>query len=1055
MVAWKYPASPVLLLAIAVLAMPVFAAFAQERQDGASPPQLQEAAAPRSIDDIVKVLDHYKPDAAAIEKARATLKQSPPESTENAVLFRFYSERAGAANKLGDSTEAIASLRKAREYMSSGDRSAPSLLQTLAVAEWFGGNPLNATQALREASKQTPANLPGLLIVGEAKAAGMNAFLGDFDAARQSLRIAQSTYDRIARSPGMQLWHHFMATSLERARAEVFLAEGKLVEAEAAYRKALREIDADGPDQKARASKGLPQPTEENTQTVRGFVLRRLAVVLRGTGRLGEAEINIRAALKISLEQSGRFSSDSVTNMQTFAFILLEQGRFAEATLMSREALASLEGSGSPPHSLPAIGARRALGATLVANGEWDEALKSFEALRISLANDPQLVAQFASGDLDWAHALLKKNRGADAIAMLQPMLAKSAQAYGERDARTAQIRGFYAIALEKSGARPQALAEFGKAVPILIEQARNDIAADAGSVRQVRRLTLILENYIELLAQARRAGLATPGIDPIAESFRLADIARGSEVQRALAASAARTTISDPVLADLARREQDAQRRINALSDIVTSLLAAPPAQQLPSVIAQMRKDVEGLAKERSGIKTQIEKSFPDYAELIDPKPVTTAQVQAALRAGETMISIYLGEDSTFVWAVPKSGNVALASVPLTMAQVGKTVEQLRKALDPAATSINDIPAFDLAMAGKLYEQLLKPVEAAWKGSSQHLLIVPHGPLGQLPFAVLPTSVEPTLAKGAVPFDEYKAVPWLIRQATLTQLPSVTALTTLRKTPLPRGERKMYLGIGDPFFSKEQAAEFLQVAAAPAVVTAAATTTRGVPIKLRSAPKTDNVSSAELALLPRLPDTEDELMQIGKALGADMAKDVILHKEANEVKVKTMNLADRRIVHFATHGLVPGELNGLSQPALALTAPDVAGVEGDGLLTMDEILALKLNADWVVLSACNTASGDGAGQEAVSGLGRAFFYAGARALLVSNWPVDSVAARLLMTDLFKRYAAAAPTAKAESLRQAMLGLLDGPGSVVPATGKSEYAYAHPLFWAPFVLVGD
>jgi CHAT domain-containing protein len=260
-----------------------------------------------------------------------------------------------------------------------------------------------------------------------------------------------------------------------------------------------------------------------------------------------------------------------------------------------------------------------------------------------------------------------------------------------------------------------------------------------------------------------------------------------------------------------------------------------------------------------------------------------------------------------------------------------------------------------------------------------------------------------------------------------------------------------MYFGIGDPLFSKEQAAASVQLAAA----TPTASTSRGVPIRLRSAPKTAGVSSAELSLLPRLPDTADELMEIAKTLGADMAKDVVLRKDANETTLKTMNLADRRIIHFATHGLVPGELNGLTQPALALTAPEVAGVEGDGLLTMDEILALKLNADWVVLSACNTASGDGAGQEAVSGLGRAFFYAGARALLVSNWPVDSVAARRLMTDLFRRYAAGAPTAKADSLRQAMVAMLDGPGFIDPATGKPVYAYAHPLFWAPFVLVGD
>ena len=132
-----------------------------------------------------------------------------------------------------------------------------------------------------------------------------------------------------------------------------------------------------------------------------------------------------------------------------------------------------------------------------------------------------------------------------------------------------------------------------------------------------------------------------------------------------------------------------------------------------------------------------------------------------------------------------------------------------------------------------------------------------------------------------------------------------------------------------------------------------------------------------------------------------------------------------------------------------------MSGIDGDGLLTMDKILALKLNADWVVLSACNTASGEGAGSEAVSGLGRAFFYAGARSLLVSNWPVDSLASRVMMVDLFKRYAAGAPTTKTDSLKAAMVALIDSPGFIAPDTGKLAYAYAHPMFWAPFVLVGD
>jgi CHAT domain-containing protein len=208
------------------------------------------------------------------------------------------------------------------------------------------------------------------------------------------------------------------------------------------------------------------------------------------------------------------------------------------------------------------------------------------------------------------------------------------------------------------------------------------------------------------------------------------------------------------------------------------------------------------------------------------------------------------------------------------------------------------------------------------------------------------------------------------------------------------------------------------------------------------------------LGSLPRLPDTADELRSIALTLQADPSKVLRLGKAATEKAVKTGNLSEFKIIAFATHGLVPGELNGLTQPALALSSPSVTGEGGDGLLTMEEILGLKLDADWVVLSACNTGAGAGAGAEAASGLGRAFFYAGTRALLVTNWSVHSQSARELMTDLFKRQANDPAISRAEAKRQAMMGLVDRAGYET-AEGKVEFAYAHPLFWAPYSIIGD
>jgi CHAT domain-containing protein len=166
------------------------------------------------------------------------------------------------------------------------------------------------------------------------------------------------------------------------------------------------------------------------------------------------------------------------------------------------------------------------------------------------------------------------------------------------------------------------------------------------------------------------------------------------------------------------------------------------------------------------------------------------------------------------------------------------------------------------------------------------------------------------------------------------------------------------------------------------------------------------------------------------------------------------MDLSGYKVLAFATHGLVPGELDGLTQPALALSSPRVTGEAGDGLLTMEEILALKLDADWVILSACNTAAGAEAGAEAASGLGRAFFYAGTRALLVTNWSVHSQSARELVTDLFRRQTSDASLTRGEALREAMMALVDGRG-YVDDHGETQFAYAHPLFWAPYSIIGD
>jgi CHAT domain-containing protein len=306
--------------------------------------------------------------------------------------------------------------------------------------------------------------------------------------------------------------------------------------------------------------------------------------------------------------------------------------------------------------------------------------------------------------------------------------------------------------------------------------------------------------------------------------------------------------------------------------------------------------------------------------------------------------------------------------------------------------------------------------------------------------------------------FDSYRNVPWLIRKVSITRQPSVSSFVTLRSLPEGDPRRKSFAGFGDPFFNKAQLAEAqkIQTIKKPAV-TAPQKLLQVRGIRLTDGGNLDSeaITSSHLGMLNRLPDTSDEILSIANALDADPEKDVFLGKHASEQKIKTIDLFDRRVVAFATHALIPGDLDGLSQPALAFCSPEVTGENEDGLLTLGEILTLKLNADWVMLSACNTGAADGTGAEAVSGLGRAFFYAGTRAILASMWSVETTSAKKLTTGIFKYQKEDKSISRARAHQKSMIALIDSPGFIDSKTGKIVASYAHPFFWAPFIVVGD
>lgn len=371
----------------------------------------------------------------------------------------------------------------------------------------------------------------------------------------------------------------------------------------------------------------------------------------------------------------------------------------------------------------------------------------------------------------------------------------------------------------------------------------------------------------------------------------------------------------------------------------------------------------------------------------------------------------------------------------------------------------------FHLGRAHELYKALFGQVQDVIAG--KRLLIVPSGPLTSLPFHVLVTEAPREALPGK--FEGYRDIAWLGKTNAIATLPAVSSLKALRQHAGDvQAAPEDYVGYGDPVLTGDGAScRAAKVpAACPSVDGAqpqvASAAIERATVRGRGGRRSANIdqfyakgASAEAVVeqvrtLCPLPDTAYEIKCVAERFNKK-SRLIRLEGDATEANIKTGELSRYRIVHFATHGLLAGDVERMAkrqgEPALVLTPPDKPADAGDdGLLTASKVTALKLNADWVVLSACNTAAGDQIGAQALSGLARAFFYAGGRTLLVSHWPVYSDAAVRLTTRAFAELERDPKAGRAEALQRSIVALIDD---------RSQADNAHPAVWAPFVVVGE
>jgi CHAT domain-containing protein len=895
---------------------------------------------------------------------------------------------------------------------------------------------------------------------------------------------------------------------------EVYLRQGRYAEAEPLYRRTLAILEkVRGPAHPdvASALNNLAELTNKQARYAEAEPLYRRALAIRQKalrpddpdvatsynnlaglyallGRYGEAEQLFRQSLAILEKALGPEHPHVATNLNNLASLYDRQARFADAEPLLRRSLAIREKVLGPAHPDVAEGLNSL--AELYANqGRFAEA----EALdKRALAIEEKALGPDHAGTAVTLYQLAdifrRQDRFADAEPFYKRALAVMEKAFGANHPQVARVLNN--MALQYLFQRRYAEAEplYKRSLAIrekALEPNHPDLAESLSNLAQLygnqgryaeaeplywralrimektlvpdhREVAVSLNNLTKLFADERRydtalpfvrraidrkiakpfatfpnlVGAAQQGLIPAErafdDSFGVLQQASSSAAAEAVQKLAQRYAAGTGRLAELVRRDQDLAGEASRLDKSLTTEATKASGQRNAANENQLRKRIAQIETERKIASDTLGREFPGYVALSKPAALSLDETRMLLADDEAVVAFHIGEKASYAWVVSRT-RAFWTPLPATGAEVTDEVKKLRQMV----TADADKP-FDAALAYRLYQQTFAPVEE-WIAGKKRISVFANGALTSIPFGMLVTS-DPT---GKSLGD----INWLIKSHAVTVLPSIYSLKTMRTAAAVPVAPKAMIGFADPVFSR----------------TAQARARQGQMLAMRSLTSFANGTQIDTQslreYLMQLPETRAELQTIGNVLGAEKS-DLVLGMDATETRVKQSRLDQYRIVYFATHGLVAGELERFSktrsEPALALTFPDKPTELDDGLLQASEISALKLNADWVVLSACNTAASDVIGAEALSGLARAFLYAGARSLVVSHWPVADDATARLMTTLFAVAKDEPYLSHAEAMQKAMLSLIKSADS-----NASGIPNAHPALWAPFIVVGE
>ncbi len=748
--------------------------------------------------------------------------------------------------------------------------------------------------------------------------------------------------------------------------------------------------------------------------------LHSLALVYQELGLLDEAEQFYQKAIEVSSATLGPSDPSVAATRAEYSLLLTRRGEPASALDQAREALQVLETLGSP-WAIRRAYATSASGFALHKAGDLPAAASAFERATAQMAElrGPES-SDLPPGLTELGDIYRKQKRVSDSERVLLRAIAIREKDFSATPSGLA--RSLSALArLRIEQQRPDDALELARRYVDIasgrLALAQGSLAAAASGEQTTART--LYEEFLAI-AEANRSRDASRNGGLSNEMFVVSQYPHLTGTAAAISGMAARIESGNAELAQLIRQRQDVLEEWRILDHRLTEQLAFVDGTERADDPFELRERMSRLTDTIRKIDGRLQREFPKYAELTNPMAVEAEVVRPYVRPNEAVLVQVTADDATYLFLL-RSDRLHLARTRMTKGALADAVSTLRRGLDLQSTRA--LPPFNVSAAYYLYQNLVKPFEPQLNGV-RHIIFVPDGAMQNLPPSLLLAT--PAVSPPTRP-EDHRKLDFLVKHYAFSVVPSVSSFVSLRVVGVPLAANEPLVGFGDPALQGVKGAQ------------------RGPVSRVVRSLVLGTDTDALLDLEP-LPETREELRQFAKAL---KAKEEALHfrETATETKVKGVDLLRYRIVAFATHGLLAGEFLGLAEPALVLTPPKQASPADDGLLTASEVAQLRMNADWVLLSACNTAAPAGrSGAEGLSGLAKAFFYAGVRALLVSHWWVHSEASVEITTTAVSEFTENPQRGRAEALRLSMQKMVEH---------GTHPEYAHPVYWAPFVTVGE